>query len=165
MLDHERQLRDLQALLAGWLDEPVLGAQIAHRADAVGDDGLRAFKAIRRWTARGDHPADRASALNVVAVTAQHLVVLKARHARATPPVTVTELLAYWEHGGCEVHVKGRVAETYMSQGGGTSRTRMRRLSISWPGDERGVAFDFVTNKATSAFLRTLDDTRAAATS
>ena len=57
------------------IDEYVVSAAWCVRAGKFGDDGLRVVKAIRRWTAQGDHPADRAPAWNVFALTPQRVVV------------------------------------------------------------------------------------------
>lgn len=59
MEEHERQLEVLRAAIGEHLDEYVVSAAWCVRAGKFGD-GLRVFKALRRWTARRDHPADRA---------------------------------------------------------------------------------------------------------
>lgn len=153
----ERQRLALRAHLAEHLDDHVVAAQWCNRAGLHGDDGLRALKAIRRWTARGDHPADRASAWMIAALTPARLIVFRGRHARATPPVAIRDVLASWPPAVLDLHSRRHQVESFFASTGSTHTARVRRATIRWQGEERPLELDLPDDQLTREFLAALE--------
>jgi len=164
VLEHERQREALRAALRLHLDEEPLTAQWFHRAGLSGDDGLRAFKAIRRWTARGEHPADRVAGWNVVALTPTQLVVFRGRPVRATPPVEIRDLVARWPLDRLALTWKRhKVESTFFSMGGSTYTSHVQRATLTWAGEARPLMLDLPNDKLSREFLQAARQAIAAA--
>ena len=166
MLEHERQREALRAMLQPRFDEEVVTAQWFHRAGLSGDDGLRVFKAIKRWTASGDHPADRVAGWNVLALTPTGVVVFTGRPVKATPPVAVRDLLARWPLEQLTMSWKRhKIESTFFNTGGSTYTSYAQRATLSWEGEERPLLLDMPNDKLSREVLPQIREAIAAARS
>lgn len=131
MAEHERQLEILRGEVVALIDDHVVSAQWCARAGRFGDDGLRAIKAIRRWTARGDHPADRAPGWNILALTPTRLVVCSGRYVKRLPPVEPKDVLASWPLGQVELTSRRIKRRSPAPTPARVSRARFRGSAVS----------------------------------
>lgn len=147
MLEHERQLELLRGEIVALIDDHVVAAQWCARAGRFGDDGLRVVKALKRWTARGDHPADRAPAWNILALTPTRLVVCSGRYVKRLPPVEPKDVLAAWPLAEVELTSRRIKVSSFFASTGSTYDSTMRRATIRWDGEERPLELDFPNDR------------------
>ena len=135
----------MRAILAPHVDEEVVAGQWFRPAHTMEDDGLRAFRFLRRRLSSGEHIADRIRGWNVLVLTPTRLLVFTARTVRATPPVVAKKLIGSWPLSEVSVKHKGRKVTSHF-HGSGNSwaySSRVRRATLEFAGDERPLVIDF----------------------
>jgi hypothetical protein len=152
--EEERQRLVLRDMLAGHVNEEVLGAYWFMRGGLFGDDWRRPFRAIWRAFSGGRHAADRLGRHNVFVLTPTRVVVFAGRYARGLPPVELREELGSWAFDAVELVSKRTKLSSFMATTGSSYDSYVLRATLTVPGEERPIVMDFPYDKVSRELMK-----------
>jgi hypothetical protein len=141
--ENRRQREAMRAALAPHVSEEVLLGEWFVPAKGMEDDGLAAFRWLRRAGSSGEHAADRIRGRNILALTPTRLLAFTGRSVRSTPPVVPKKLIGDWPLREVGLEYKGRKATSYFAHAGGSYTSRIVRATLTLTDDDRPLVIDF----------------------
>jgi hypothetical protein len=121
---------------------------------AFEDSWRKGPRALRRLFGRGDHPADRLGALNVLCVTPTRVVVVAGREK--PPFVAARGVAGAWPRAEVTATTRSGTAVAESDGGSQSWSTRITRAQLHVPGCEEPLVLDFRREPGSRAVLALL---------
>ena len=163
MKDVDRQREAMLRVMAPVVDEEVVCAEWFAPAKGMEDDGLAAVKWLRRRLSSGERPDDRLRGANILVLTPTRLLAFTARRVRATPAVEPRRQIGDWPLADVGLTYRGRKAESYFAQSGGTYTSKIVRATLELAGEEHPLVVDFPDTPLARELLKAAQEASAAA--
>ena len=116
------------------------------REDTANDSFKHGPRFLRRMLARrDDHLEDHLGSMNVVVLTPTHLHIYSGK--TKAPWLQVTGKLGAWPLQDVRMEMRSHTASSYSQNQGGSTRTRMKRVTLTFSDGTAPLTIDFVRDK------------------
>ena len=132
--------------VAADVDEEITAIGYFFREDTANDSFKHGPRFLRRvFAKRDDHLEDHLGSMNVIVLTPTHVHIYA---GKTKPPwLQVTKKLGAWPRQDVRMEMRTHTASSYSESQGGSTRTRMKRVTLTFSDGNAPLTIDFLRDK------------------